>query len=615
MLPSRRVEVALYVVIAVIGVLPTLLVPGSTVGDGVDAFGTHWFYWWIRTCIEHFGDPSFTNLFFYPSGKDIFAHTGNNFVDAVFAVPLQWIFGHTLYSPVWTILLQLGNVVAFRPLARYVLGETFASFAATLLWMINPFVFFEITAGRPTQAMCWFLPVALLYFLKAAREPGWANGVWLGIAVAVSGWTYWFTGYFLALLMLPLAVWELRVSSERGRVMARWLLGVVVCAALVAPGIYSMLGAVEGGRVVGMDPTEGSIFEAPKAIANNVSADLHGIWLMELYGAPLFFNPAWGLPLLVVPWLRNLPIPGGRARWIVALLFVLSLAGGTMFRWDETTFVMPQYMALYRYLPFFDRLWFPYRMAAVAFIPAAILLGAACSVFARPRWALGALVVVGLAGQLRVGTWPFNHRVARAPAMMADLQNQGGAVLFLPMMIQHDALMWQTEFQLPTFGGMGESAPIFWPKNFRHRVNTSFVRALRGVAITPGQPRTIQKKDRTQLEKDGFRWVVLRRSLLSTELERQLELNPGSFEKATRLQETIDAISEILEAGPVGVGGDAVLWDLEGRYVPKPSWAATPENLADRAWEDVGMPAYERQLEKLGRTGGVRERTEPTQRK
>lgn len=609
--PSRRTELALYLAIAVAGVVPTLATPGSTVGDGVDAFGTHWFYWWIKVCVESFGDPSYTNLFFFPFGKDVFAHTGNNFVDAVMSVPFQWVFGHTLYSPVWTVVLVLGNALAFRPLARYVLGDTFAAFAATLLWTINPFPIFELTAGRPTQAMCWFLPVAVLYFLKCAREPGLKNAFWLGVSVAVAAWTYWFAGYFLALVLLPIAAWELWGATDRKRVLGRWAVGVLVCFVLVAPGVVAMLGEVDAGKVPGIDPTRGSLFEAPKPLGNNVSADLHGIWLMEFYGAPLLFNPAWGLPLLVVPWLGKLPIPGGRGRWVAAFFFVIAFAGGTMFRIDDFTVVMPHYMALYYYAPFFDRLWFPYRMAAVAFIPAAILLGALCALLPRPRLALAILAFVGLGTQVAVGTWPYNHRVARAPEMIADLKNHGGAVLFLPMKIQHDGLMWQTEFQLPTFGGMGESAPIFWPKDYRARLNNSLVRALRGAAITPGQTRKVIPRDREVLEKEGFRWVVLRRSLLESELRRQLELAPDSFDKWVRLDETIEAVSKILGSRPVGVGGDAVVWDLRGAYVARPEWAATPENLANRGWEEVGMPVFEQKLKQFGRSGGVRERTEP----
>ncbi|MDP2312236.1 MAG: glycosyltransferase family 39 protein [Pseudomonadota bacterium] len=614
--PSRRMQAFIFLALAVAGVLPTLLAPGSTVGDGVDAFGTHWFYWWIRTAVERLGNPSHTTLFFYPFGKDIFAHTGNNFVDAVFSVPFQWVFGGTFYSPMWIIALQLGNVLTFRPLARYLFGgkegtDTFTAFAATVLWQVNPFVLFEITAGRPTQAMVWFLPAAVLYLLRTAREPGWKNSVWFGLAVAMSAWTYWFTAYFLLLLLVPLAIVELRRAPDRRAVLKRWSLGAAICLLLVAPGVSGMSAAVDDGRVPGIDPSPGSIFVPPQPIANNVSADLHGLWLMEMYGSPLFFQPAWLLPLLVVPFLRKLPIPGGRWPWLAALGTVLAFAGGTMFRVGDFTVVMPHYMALYRYLPFFDRLWFPYRMAAVAFIPAALLVAALCAMLPRPRLALAALVALGLAGQFAVGTWPFNHRYTRAPPMVASLKDEGGGVIFLPMKIQHDGLMWQTEFQLPTFGGMGESAGIFWPEKFRKRLNNSLIKALRGAAITPAQPKNVLKKDRVAIEKDGFRWVILRRSLLESELRRQLDMAPGSFDKYVRIQETIDAVSGVIGSSPVGVDGDSVLWDLRGTFQGDEAWAPTPERLQSRGWEEYGRTVYEQKLEKFGRTGSVRERSQP----
>ena len=611
-MPPRRVEHAVYVALAIAGVIPTLMSPGHVVGDGVDAFGTHWFYWWIRQCIQHFGDPSHTSLFFYPFGKDIFAHTGNNFVDAVLAAPLAWIFGHTLYSPIWTVIVLLGNVYTFRPLARYLLGDGWAAFAATVLWSINPYVIFEMTAGRPTQAMLWFVASALYYFLRTSRESAWSNPLWFGLAVAATGWTYWFAGFFVVLLLLPLSAWELVESRDRTRLFARWALAVLVCAVIVLPGVYGMTAELGAGKVVGIDETKGSIFEAPTPIGNNVSADLHGIWLMEMYGAPLLFQPAWGLPLLAAFFWPKVTLPGGRARWIVAFLFVLAFAGGTRFRWGELTLLMPQYMVLYRHVPFFDRLWFPYRMASVLFIPASIFIAILVANTRWPRGLLAALVALGLAGQALVGTFPFNHHRASPPELVRSLREHGGAVIFLPMKMQHDGLMWQTEFALPTFGGMGESAPLFRPKDFRRRLNNSLIKSLRGAAITPNQPRTTQPRDRASLEAEGFRWVILRRTLLESELQRQLDTMPERFDKRERIVEVIDGITRVLGAPPVGVDGDAVVWDLRGTLQVPAEWAATPENLDREGWQVAPQTTYEKMLEAVGRTGGVREKTQPT---
>ena len=83
--------------------------PDLVIGDGVDLFGTFWFYWFIGDCIEHLRDPSFTDLMFHPLGKEIFAHTGNNFVDAVAAQPFRLLFGFPRYQPVFVGFLLLVN--------------------------------------------------------------------------------------------------------------------------------------------------------------------------------------------------------------------------------------------------------------------------------------------------------------------------------------------------------------------------------------------------------------------------------------------------------------------------------------------------------------------------
>ena len=98
----RHVEWVVFLAIGLLAVGPALK-SGHVVGDGVDMYGTLWFYWWIQDCILELENPSFTTLFFYPLGKDIFAHTGNNFVDAVASVPFQWLFGNPGYQR-WFVL-------------------------------------------------------------------------------------------------------------------------------------------------------------------------------------------------------------------------------------------------------------------------------------------------------------------------------------------------------------------------------------------------------------------------------------------------------------------------------------------------------------------------------
>lgn len=599
--PSRRLEYSVYAALAIAGVLPTLAVPGSIVGDGVDAYGSHWFYWWMRTCIEQLANPGWTNFFYYPSGKDIFAHTGNNLVDAVFSVPFQYVFGPTLYQPIFVIALAVANAASFRALADYVMGKGFPAFAAAVLWEVNPFFGFELTAGRPTQAFAVFVPIAVLFFLRCLREQDWRDGVKLGIAMGVVGWTYWFNTFFLAILFAVLLPWELRDSPGRLRGLARIGLAVVVAAALASPAVFGMVDAWRQGRVP-IDASKGGIFDLPRPVANNISSELHGLQLMELYGAPQFFQPAWGLPLLAAIFVA-VPLPGGRARWLAATGVVIAFAIGPALVVGDHKIVMPHYMALYRHAPFFNRLWFPYRAVIAAFLPASLVLGALVARTRWPRAALAGLVLLGLVGQWRVGTWPYNHHVARSPRLLVELRELGGGVIFLPMKIQHDALMWQTEFELPTFGGMGESAPVFWPRDWRARLNNGFVKALRGGAMTPLLPGPVNRMDLVPLRKWGFRWVALRVSLLVQEAGRHAELAGKPLDTLATIQASVAELTRVVGAPPAGADDDVILWDLAGGWTAPEQYAMSDARLQELAARDYRSPLYEEKLKDLGRTG------------
>jgi hypothetical protein len=163
--------------------------------------------------------------------------------------------------------------------------------------------------------------------------------------------------------------------------------------------------------------------------------------------------------------------------------------------------------------------------------------------------------------------------------------------------------MWQTEFQLPTFGGMGESASIFWPKDYRKRLDDNFVKALRGAAMYPARRIPFMPADRERLDREGFRWIVLRLSLLDNELARQQEERGLVFDADVARADTVAALTAGIGSPPAGLDGDALLWDLRGTWVPQEAWKYTAERLSRREWQEDPMPQFELRLRSLGRTG------------
>ena len=154
----RWIETLSYILLASGAVWFAINRPETGVGDGVDLYGTYWFYWWIKHCLVNGIDPGFTDLMFHPMGKDIFAHTGSNFVDAFFSIPFQMVFGYPDYQPWFILAVLLGNAFSFRYLMTGILKSPTAIWASTVLWLVNPYVLFELQTGRITQALLWFLP-------------------------------------------------------------------------------------------------------------------------------------------------------------------------------------------------------------------------------------------------------------------------------------------------------------------------------------------------------------------------------------------------------------------------------------------------------------------------
>lgn len=621
--PRPWVEHLSYALLALGAVAGALATPGHIVGDGVDLYGTFWFFWWIADCVANLRDPSFTDLMFHPLGKDIFAHTGNNFIDALVAVPFVQAIGFPRYQPVFVAVVLWGNALAFRPLARHVLGAGVGAWAATLLWQAAPFTLFEVMTGRVTQAFLWFLPLAVLWFLRIG-EPVAPTGGWrrqwrrarapvlAGVFTALQAGTYWFMGYFMALAFAWLAlVALLRPGAPRRRSLLGWLGAGLTCAVLIGPAVLGMAGAVGAGEVPGLPAAHG-LLDKPVAVGNNVAATLHGYWLMETRGQPLFSTWVWGLGLAVAALFGP-----DRLRWTglvaVSLFFALGPTlpiGGT----PESPLWSWPYLVAYNALPFLDRLWFPYRLSVIAFLGVALgmggVLGRLDSLRARrapwlPALALPALLVgAHLTEQHRHLAFPLLHRDLTPPAVYGIIGQEEGALIELPIGLARISIAWQPVHGQPTFGGMAENAPVFWPPGFKQRFKNTLVKRLRQATRDPLDIREHRERDRARLEAEGFRWVVLDRQLVDSDVHRwpwSRSASPAQVDAAPFLSQA--RVTEAL-GPPAMVEGPLVVWDLRGGLDVPPALRPTPENLAARSWAREDMPEYERHLREIGRLPG-----------
>lgn len=620
--PPRWLEAAVLLLVSLGAVSSALLTQGHIIGDGVDLYGTFWFYWWMGEVLTEGQSAGFTDVMFHPLGKDIFAHTGSNYLDALASWPFQKVFGFPRYQP-WFVAVLLGlNALCFRPLAREVLGArdpgapvgrrglSWAAFVATVLWTTNPYTLFELMTGRLTQAVLWFLPLGVVWFLRIGRDPAWRGlraPLLAGLFTALQAWTYWFMGFFMAFGFAWLALVALvRGATPRGRLVAGWAVSAAACLAAVGPGLWMMVGASGDGAVPGLSDAAAPLWEAvwqkPPPLGNNVEATLHGAYLMETRGQPMLGHLTWGGGLLLFALF-------GRQRWrwlgLAVVLGVLSL-GAVLPLGPGRDIVLPHYMLLYHVLPFFDRLWFPYRMLVMVFLALSLGIGtvvarATRGPARRAPWALAmGLLALNLAEQHRHLAWPLLHRDLSPPPVYTWIGDQGGALIELPIGLARISIAWQAVHEQPTFGGMAENASIFWPEGYRRRLQNTFIRALRKVTRDPSEPLSFNDNERRALQAEGFRWVVLDRHLMDSDLHRWAYggRGEGDREGAPFLaqQRIIDALGP-----PVAVDGALVVWDLSGAGEAPPALQPTEAGLTTRSWPTDDMPAYEAHLRELGR--------------
>ena len=611
---------------SLLAVAGTIGRPGRVIGDGVDLYGTFWFYWWIDRCLTSLTDPSFTDMMFHPLGKDIFAHTGNNFVDAVLAWPVQALLPYPGYQPVWVLVLLAVNGLTFWPLARHLFGKrSWATLLSTGLWTIHPFVLFECMTGRLTQAMLWWLPLAVLGFVRTGEPLGpggrWNQFKWpllMGVMTGLCAWTYWFLGYFVVLGFAWMGAVTLARPPEgrrRSDLLAGWAASAAACVIVVLPGILAMRGAADTGAVPGLHDASAGLFDLPRQLGNNVSQTLHGLVLMERHGQPQLTTWTWllGLPLLLA-FARNRLLWLGLAGTIVAFAIGPVWPGA-----DGESTRMFHYLLAYRLVPFFDRLWFPYRMVVVAFLGLCVAAGTAMSRLQDSRFGrhagLVALVVLGLAAveQNRHLALPLVSRDLAPPKVMHALGEVGGGLIELPVGLARVSIAWQPVHEQPTFGGMAENARLFWPPGFDKRLSNRFIRFLKGATIDPAQERTFKPSDVLRFKAEGFRWVVLDRHLVDANLHNTPMWRKLDDSKEARLQAPF-LVQDYLAAElgpPVAVEGEVVVWDLQGwgakgREISPPipelaPFAPTHESLTTRTWPLDDMPAYERHLRESGR--------------
>ena len=557
-------------------------------GTGVDLYGTVWFYGWIRQSVEQMFDPSFTQLFFYPNGKDIFAHTGNNFIDAYLSIPFQWMFGRWFPATFMTALL-LGNVIGLRWWLRELGCTWYLRWIFGVLWLLNPYCIAELSMGRPTQLLLFPTFCALVFVKRMVEEGEEEQRSWvgLGLSVALQGWCYWFYGFFVVQLLILYGVtlvWRKQINWTTFRVPL--IQSVALCLLLISPAVILMSTVVSQQEIPGMGVLKGVSLQD---VRSSMVPWIRGFQLFEPIGHPIFQNTLWGSALLcsMVGMYKY-------RSWMFVALGMTIVALGPFQSLGEQEILNYPYLWMVSALPFFERLWFPYR--ALGFVFVALITHLA--LFTR-TWQLNiqTRILMPLI-ILSMGAWDL-HYVESLPLVHTEMPKSSvkecmdAPTIQIPIGFVHPTMTWQTHNPQPYFGGMGENGLLFLPDGYNARLQNPFVQYLKSASLIVHTKRTYSPFDKERIVDIGFRYVLWDRSMTEMERFKRQNLEGERPTDVFKIQQNlIDTLGN-----PVCVDAQWLLFDLDGSDVSNEVFP----HLFDWSWGQPSISAYEERLRELGR--------------
>lgn len=554
--------------------------------ESVDAYGTLWFYWLVEREFPHVGRILHTDLFFFPFGKDVFADTGANVLDAVAALPFRALLGPVAGYDAFLCACLLAAMGSFALLAREFTDDPVAVGVGALTFAASPWALYEIAEGRPTQGILLLLPLLLRHAWRTGLRRGVRDPIAAGVLLALVGYQYWFYAIFssIALFALGLAL-AVRPAPEAGRsldVLGRFALLAGLALALASPVAVPMLSAMARGEVPGfLDMERWSFLSTPLRTTAGDPVSLTtwqpllgaaGTWVREDEGAS-WFQTTQHLTSWVAVGLALLGVarPGrmGRGPLLAMAIAAGLVAVGPLVVVGDRYLPNPVYVALVKSIPPLQRLWWPVRAYAwlallgslAASAGLAWLYGTAASTpsgirrfVRRGPEAQGVVAVAAVilwGAHLRAqGLLPFPCWSATAPAAYRCLASgPPGALIELPHGFTQAHLLYQTLHGRPILGGMAEATPILEPASMRAlRDGNTWLEALLDASRSDLPPKAWSEADRLAIRDLGYRYVLLQKDAFvhATGSDGR---DQGEVTHAVRLRRLGSVLPEL--AGPV----------------------------------------------------------------
>jgi hypothetical protein len=210
-----------------------------------DYYNNLWNAWWVGDSLTEWHSPFWTDHLYYPEGISLKRHTLSPLNSFTLLGLTTFLTGHQAFSLLVLLHFALSGW-CFSLLARYVTGSLAGGVLGGLVYSFCPFHYFYLCQINIFSFE--FLPLALLFGLKHAREGGTRNlaafvGSMAGMAASAE---YYVVYAYLALGLLLLCArdWSggVRLGVLVRRLTLAGALGALAVALVALPLLWAALG-------------------------------------------------------------------------------------------------------------------------------------------------------------------------------------------------------------------------------------------------------------------------------------------------------------------------------------------------------------------------------------
>jgi len=361
--------------------------------------GWIWRYWWMKQMLKSVLNSQPLNLklliYTYITAGN-FPETGNVFDLQTMSLILEPIFGApTYYNVKLFIILFLNGICGFM-LCRYLTKKTNPSLVGGAILILNPFIIREVSHGRIRQAILFTMPLFILYLFRAYRERRTIPAIWAGFWLGVTAAVYLYYG--MAALFFGLIFLLFHIIFDRKNFHWSFLLRILVILVIfvIISGTFSyryIQMAAKGDRLpeVRWFPDFPLVkYLMPGGMKPADNPDLaNSLMRFHRDTPPLEYPVKWNYEvnvpvvvtvLVLIPLIFVRPFPWF---WFITCIFFYILSLGPYLRFGpglknyimigERGLPLP-YIFLYKYVPFFARLFAPTRWLGFGSVAVSVLI-------------------------------------------------------------------------------------------------------------------------------------------------------------------------------------------------------------------------------------------------